>query len=300
MRPTFRSGSHLKLPMTAVPPPTTAPKPFLKWAGGKTQLLSQIAPHFPTEFNHYCEPFTGSAAVYWHLYSLREQGVVHFSDVHLADSNAELVNCYQVVRDEVDALIEQLTQHRQQHQQTYYYQIRAQNTAELSPVARAARLIYLNKTCYNGLYRVNRAGQFNVPMGRYKNPAIFDTTALQSASRALQGVEVVQADFRELLHWAQAGDFIYFDPPYAPLSKTSSFTSYTADAFGEQEQVELAAVLHELDQRGCKVMLSNSWTPAILALYQDFHCLELKASRAINSKASKRGPVSELLALNYP
>jgi DNA adenine methylase len=282
------------------------PKPFLKWAGGKTQLLSQIAPYFPTKFNRYCEPFTGSAAVYWHLYSLRKQGVVQFvapadASVRLADSNTDLINCYQVVRDDVAALIEKLTAHREHHQKDYYYHIRAQTVAELSPVERAARLIYLNKTCYNGLYRVNRAGQFNVPIGRYKNPTIFDAATLQSASHALHGVEIVHADFRELRHWAQAGDFIYFDPPYAPLTKTASFTSYTAVTFGEREQQELAAVFHELDRRGCRLMLSNSWTPAILSLYQkNFHCLEVKASRAINSKASKRGPVSELLVTNYP
>ncbi len=224
---------------------------------------------------------------------------MNFAGTRLADSNAELVNCYQVVRDHVDVLIEQLTCHRQQHQKEYYYHIRAQDTADLSPIDRAARLIYLNKTCYNGLYRVNRAGQFNVPMGRYKNPTIFDATVLQSASLALQGVDIVQADFRELVHWAQPGDFIYFDPPYVPLTKTASFTSYTAVTFGERDQTELAAVFHELDRRGCLLMLSNSWTPAILSLYQNFHCLEVKASRAINSKASKRGPVSELLVTNY-
>lgn len=285
--------------MTAVPPASIAPKPFLKWAGGKTQLLSQIAPHFPAAFNRYGEPFTGSAAVYWRLYSLREQKQASLASARLADSNTELINCYQVVRDDVSGLIEQLTHHRQQHHKDYYYHIRAQQVADLPPVDRAARFIYLNKTCYNGLYRVNRAGQFNVPMGRYQNPAIFDTAALHSASRALQGVAIVQADFRELLDWAQSGDFIYFDPPYAPLSPTASFTSYTPHPFGQREQQELAAVYHELDRRGCLLMLSNSWTPTILDLYGDFHCLELKASRAINSKADKRGQVSEVLVMNY-
>lgn len=285
--------------MTPVPPASIAPKPFLKWAGGKTQLLSQIAPHFPAEFNHYCEPFTGSAAVYWRLYSLREQGRAQFSGARLADSNTELINCYQVVRDDAAGLIEKLTNHRQQHQKDYYYHIRAQQVTDLSPVDRAARFIYLNKTCYNGLYRVNRAGQFNVPMGRYQNPAIFDAAALHSASRALQGVEIAQADFRELLDWAQGGDFIYFDPPYVPLSPTASFTSYTPHPFGEGDQQELADVYRELNRRGCLLMLSNSWTPTILALYRDFHCRELKASRAINSKADKRGLVSEVLVINY-
>jgi len=275
------------------------PKPFLKWAGGKSQLLEQLTPFFPKEFLRYCEPFIGSAAVYWHLFSLREKGIIRFGNSRLTDSNVELINCYRVVRDEVAGLIEKLTIHRKQHEKAYYYQIRALKVNELSPVDRAARFIYLNKTCFNGLYRVNRSGQFNVPIGSYKNPAIFDADELIDASKTLQGVELAVVDFREVLNWAQPGDFIYFDPPYVPVSKTSSFTSYTENPFGEREQRELAAILGELNQRGCKVMLSNSWVDSVLELYKDFNCFELKASRAINSNPDRRGKISELLVTNY-
>jgi DNA adenine methylase len=170
---------------------------------------------------------------------------------------------------------------------------------DLAPVARATRFIYLNKTCFNGLYRVNRAGQFNVPLGRYAHPRIFDEEALRRASRALQSVDMRVADFREVLNWARAGDFIYCDPPYVPASKTANFTSYTAQPFGDAEQQALADLARELDRRGCRVMLSNAWLPATLALYRGFRCVELKAARAINANPARRGQVSELLAINY-
>ncbi len=275
------------------------PKPFLKWAGGKSQLLEQLTPFFPKEFSRYSEPFTGSAAVFWHLFTLREKEAISFNSSRLTDTNSELINCYIVVRDDVKQLIEKLAFHRTQHTKAYYYQIRALKVKELSPIDRAARFIYLNKTCFNGLYRVNRAGQFNVPMGSYKDPTIFDVDELIGASKALEDVELAVADFREILNWAQGNDFIYFDPPYAPVSKTSSFTGYTENPFGEPEQKELATLLRELHQRGCKVMLSNSWVNSILDLYKDFNCIEVKASRAINSNPEKRGKISELLVTNY-
>lgn len=287
------------LPVSETQATRISPKPFLKWAGGKSQLLAQLTPFFPAEFSRYCEPFTGSAAVYWHLFTLREKGALAFKDSRLTDSNAELINCYRIVRDELAELIEKLTFHRRQHGKEYYYQIRALKVDQLSHIERAARFIYLNKTCFNGLYRVNRSGQFNVPMGSYKSPGIFDVDELTNASQALQDTQLAIADFREVLNWAQAGDFIYFDPPYAPVSKTSSFTGYTDSPFGEREQMELTAVLRELNQRGCKVMLSNSWVDSILDLYKDFNCLEVKASRAINSNPEKRGKISELLVTNY-
>ncbi|RME78267.1 MAG: DNA adenine methylase [Chloroflexi bacterium] len=275
------------------------PKPFLKWAGGKTQLLPQLTPFFPRYFERYSEPFTGGAAVYWQLFTLRKQGLIQFKTARLTDANAELINCYVAVRDNVDELIVLLTRHRERHSKDYYYSIRSLQVENLSPVERAARFIYLNKTCYNGLYRVNRSGQFNVPMGSYVNPRVFEEAELKSASFALQGVELKTADFREVLSWAQAGDFIYFDPPYAPLSKTSSFTSYTETPFGEEEQQALASVFRELDHRGCKLMLSNSWVDDTLALYKDFNCIAVKASRAINSNPEGRGKIRELLVLNY-
>ena len=274
-------------------------KPFLKWAGGKSRLLSQLTPFFPRQFERYCEPFTGSAAVYWQLFNLRERWKVSFDGVRLADSNAELINCYAVARDCVEPLIERLTAYRKEHDNITYYKTRNLRVSALTPIERAARFIYLNKTCYNGLYRVNRDGQFNVPIGSYKNPSIFDAQELRKVSRALQGVEIQQTDFRNTLNWAKKGDFIYFDPPYAPLSKTANFTSYTEHPFGETEQQELAEIFCQLDKRGCKLMLSNSFVHAIAALYKNFQLIEVKAARAINSNPEKRGKISELLVINY-
>lgn len=275
------------------------PKPFLKWAGGKSQLIDQLTDLFPKGFSRYCEPFAGSAAVYWHIFSLREKGKLNFTSARITDSNAELINTYRVVRDDVKALIELLLAHRKNHNKEYYYQIRSLRPVRLTDIERAARFIYLNKTCFNGLYRVNRSGQFNVPMGSYKDPAIFDVDELVTASQALQEVELATCDFQDTLNWAQAGDFIYFDPPYAPVSKTSSFTSYTEKSFGEREQIELATLFRQLDSRSCKVMLSNSWVKPVLDLYKDFTCIEVKASRAINSNPEKRGKISELVVINY-
>ncbi|MEN9214866.1 MAG: DNA adenine methylase [Gloeomargarita sp. DG02_3_bins_56] len=274
-------------------------KPFLKWAGGKSQLLPQISPHLPRQFNTYGEPFMGSAALYFHLCYRQKRGETDWPLSRLSDMNAELVNCYQVVRDRLQELVALLTLHRQHHSRDYYYSIRNWQPEELDPVERAARLIYLNKTCYNGLYRVNRAGKFNVPIGRYRNPRIFDAAQLQAVSLALQNVVLEVAEFSHVLGWAKAGDLIYLDPPYVPRSPTANFTGYTHQEFDMQAQVRLAKVYRQLDQRGCYVILSNSWSETVLDLYRGFRCLELKATRMINSKADQRGYVSEVLVLNY-
>jgi DNA adenine methylase len=252
--------------------------------------MPEIAKRFPArdQIRRYFEPFLGGAAVFFHL------GHPHS---FLSDSNRDLVELYQVVQQDVEGLIELLRIHR--NDRDYYYQIRSQDPAALAPSQRAARLIYLNKTCFNGLYRVNSRGQFNVPFGRHKNPAICDADGLRAASAALQYAELSVRDFESVLDGAQAGDFIYFDPPYQPINKTSSFTSYTAGKFGEEEQRRLAAVYSQLAERGCFVMLSNSDTPLIRGLYGKFHIHEIQASRAINSKPEGRGKITELLILNY-
>ena len=277
------------------------PKPFLKWAGGKTQLLDQFTPLYPREFVAYHEPFVGSGAVYFHLNSLKLKGTLNgsMSRIYLTDRNDELVNCYRVVQDSVDEVIKVLTKHKRRHSAEYYYQVRSQPPAHLNRVERAARLIYLNKTCFNGLYRVNRDGQFNVPMGRDKNPTILDEGRLRSVSLALQAVQIRYASFKEVVNTAKAGDFIYFDPPYHPLNKTSNFTSYTENNFGEAEQRELADVFRQLDRQGCQVMLSNSSSPFVSRLYAEFKRQRVKASRLINAQAQKRGKISELVILNY-
>lgn len=276
-------------------------KPFLKWAGGKTQLLSQLQPLFPREFAGYHEPFVGSAAVFFHLYNLKQCGELKASmkRVSLTDSNEELINCYRAVRDGVDGVIGWLEEHKAAHNARYYYTLRKQNPANMGDVERAARLIYLNKTCYNGLYRVNSRGQFNVPVGRYKNPGIFDPGELRAASRALDGVTIETADFHAALKRARRGDFVYFDPPYFPLSKTASFTGYTQNHFGKFQHESLALVFRALDEKGCRVMLNNSWTPFTRQLYAGFKCVELRALRSINSKAHKRGKISEMVVVNH-
>ncbi|MCS7225520.1 MAG: DNA adenine methylase [Gloeomargarita sp. SKYB31] len=276
-----------------------APQPFLKWAGGKSQLLPQMTPFLPKHFQNYHEPFLGGAALFWHLFDLRRRGEITFQDSYLSDANPELINCYLQVRDDVANLITELAQLRNNHCPETYYRVRDLEVKRLTPLQRAARFIYLNKTCYNGLYRVNRDGKFNVPMGRYHNPRIFDEEQLRQNSQALQSAHIECRDFRTVLERAQPGDFVYFDPPYAPLSPTSNFTSYTAGEFGVAAQRELAEVFRQLDRRGCYVMLSNSWCDFTLALYRDFHCVELKATRAINSQPSGRGKISELLVCNY-
>ncbi len=241
----------------------------------------------------------GSAALYFHLWDRQHQGEIRWQSSRLSDINAELVNCYQVVRDQVQELMVALTQHRTHHDRAYYYHIRNRDPQALDRVQRAAQLIYLNKTCYNGLYRVNRTGKFNVPMGRYRNPSIFDPDQLQQASLALQNAVIEVADFTQVLSWAQAGDLIYFDPPYVPASATANFTSYTRQPFDMPAQQALAAVYRQLHQRGCYVLLSNSWSASVLALYQGFRWVELHATRMINSHPGKRGRVPEILVLNF-
>ncbi len=275
-------------------------KPFLKWAGGKSQLLAQLAPLFPRQFNGYHEPFVGSAAVFFCLYNLKQRGEVKGSmkRASLTDSNEDLINCYRAVRDGVGGVIEWLVEHKRSHSPKYYYAVRSQNPRNMGDVERAARLIYLNKTCYNGLYRVNRKGQFNVPMGRYTNPSIFVPDELRAASRALQEVEIEVADFRNVLKRARRGDFVYFDPPYYPLSKTAHFAEFTSDPFGDFDHKSLALLFTALDEKGCTLMLTNSWTDFTCDLYKCFSRLEVKGRRLINSATNNRGQISQMVVLN--
>ncbi|MFN8487036.1 MAG: DNA adenine methylase [Caldilineaceae bacterium] len=273
-------------------------KPFLKWAGGKQQLLNQFTSYLPGQIDRYIEPFTGGGALFFHLWNthrITEQ-------IFLFDNNADLITTYRAVRDHVDAVIEQLTIHQHFHNREYYYHIRGLDRCkdvDLNDIEKAARMIYLNRTCYNGLYRVNRRGEFNVPMGSYVDPQILYEETLYNASAALQGVELKTQDFRDVLETAQAGDFIYFDPPYDPVSKTASFTGYTAGSFGDADQQALAQVFATLTQKGCRCMLSNSYTPFILDLYREFQIKTVLASRAINSNGNARGAIKEVIILNY-
>lgn len=273
-------------------------KSFLKWAGGKQQLLGNFERYFPRTFCNYYEPFLGSGAVYFHLWNNKS-----ISDkAYLFDNNAELINTYRVVRDNVDKLIEILANHERLHSRKYYYKIRALDRnyiANLSDVEKAARTIYLNRTCYNGLYRVNSKGQFNVPIGSYKNPKVLHESTLRAAFAALQGVYLETRDYQTILDLAERGDFIYLDPPYNPISKTASFTSYTANGFREKDQRKLADVFTKLSEKGCLCMLSNSFTPFMLDLYRGFRIETVLAIRAINSDANGRGAINEIVVLNY-
>lgn len=269
---------------------TRSAGPILKWAGGKNALIAQFTPHFPPagSFRRYFEPFLGGAAVFFHLQPRHS---------FLFDLNPHLIEVYRILRDDVEGLIKALSVHYNDHD--YFYKVRAYDPATLSPVERAARFIFLNRTCYNGLYRVNRRGQFNVPFGGYRNPTICDASRLRAASAALQGLHLEVADFEIVLELAQGGDLIYFDPPYEPLSATSSFTSYTHNGFTNADQRRLAEMYCSLDGRGCFLMLSNSNTPLIHELYDGFHKHEISARRAINSKADGRGAIKELLVTNF-
>jgi DNA adenine methylase len=269
--------------------PLVYPRPFLKWAGGKGQLISQYIPYFPPRFTSYYEPFLGGGAIFFYLQPTRSV---------LMDINPGLVNVFSCVRDRVEELIECLRQHRDRHSQEYYYQIRSHTFG--CPVEQAARLIYLNKTCFNGLYRENSKGQFNVPMGTYKNPAIFDPTLLRSASQVLQQARIEVQPFEAVLEYAHTrADFVYFDPPYHPISATSKFTSYNRYSFQEQDQIRLRDTFVTLANRGVCVMLSNSDCPFIRDLYKDFTIHTIYAARSINSNAGKRGKISEVLVTCY-
>jgi DNA adenine methylase len=275
-------------------------RPFVKWAGGKRKLLELYQPFFPPIFKHYFEPFVGGGAV---LFGLLER--YPSMRATIMDTNAELMNAYRVVKTEVETLSELLAQHKQYHSKEFYYKVRAWDQdvdgfAKLSDAQRAARLIYLNKTCFNGLYRVNSHGFYNVPFGRYKAPPIHDPENLRNVSRILQNVEITTSSFECILELAQKGDFIYFDPPYQPLSSTANFTSYTSNNFDEHSQQKLRDVFKTLDQRGCFVALSNSTNNFIQKLYLDMEGIKIKevlAPRAINRDINKRGKIPEILIL---
>jgi DNA adenine methylase len=268
-------------------------RPFIKWAGGKTQLLSQLMPFYPPKgtVERYVEPFLGSGAVYFHF-----KAMVEPKHALLWDNNRELIDSFKAVKDEVGQVIKQLEKYRKQHCKDFFLAMREKTPTSLA--GKAARLIYLNKTCFNGLYRVNSRGVFNVPFGRYKNPGIFNETWLRQASKQLQGAKIEARDFRLLQLDAKKGDFVYFDPPYHPRSSTSFFTSYTRDSFGVEDQKALADVYRALDKKGCLLMLSNSDTPLIRELYKDFDIREVSARRNINSRVDRRGKINELVVLN--
>jgi DNA adenine methylase len=265
------------------------PRPFLKWVGGKGQLLSQLWPMLPGQFGRYIEPFLGGAALF---FALRPARAV------LSDVNEELIDCYRSVRDDVDGVIAALGKHR--HDRDHFYAVRGLDPSALPLPERAARTIFLNRTGFNGLYRVNSSGRFNVPFGSHRNPTICDEANLRACSLALRGVRLEVRDFGKVARSARRGDLVYFDPPYAPVSSTSDFTAYAAGGFGWEQQERLAAVFGRLARRGVQVLMSNSDVPTLHALYEGFPLRVVHAARAINSVASKRGRVREIVVRGYP
>jgi DNA adenine methylase len=272
-------------------------QPFLKWAGGKRQLLEVLKQFVPVNYTDYYEPFIGAGAL---LFFLQPKRAV------INDINGELVNTYRILRDYPEELFNLCEDHRKNNSKNYYYSIRNIDREidfnYKSPLERAARIIYLNKTCFNGLYRVNRLGHFNVPYGSYVNPTILNFELLLGVSNYLRRCQltILEGDYTQAVKNAAEGAFIYFDPPYQPLSNTSSFTSYSVAGFGEREQRRLKSVCDELDARGCQILLSNSDTPFIRELYKDsrYEIAKVQAIRTINVVSSKRGKISELLIHN--
>ena len=267
-------------------------KPFVKWAGGKTKLLLELIQRLPPSFNAYYEPFVGGGALY---FKLQPKKAV------LSDRNFELVNCYKAIRDFPEDLIDDLRTHR--YAKDYYYNLRDADRDDSflawSNTRRSSRFIYLNKTCFNGLYRVNQKGFFNVPIGRYKNPTICDVDNLLACSEVLQNTTIEARDYLTIEVEANSGDFVYFDPPYYPITDTSNFTTYTPGGFNVRDQMNLAESCINLSKKGVKFMLSNSDCPFILDLYKGFNIDRVQAPRSINSKGNGRKNVSELIIRNY-
>ncbi|HEX7838814.1 MAG TPA: DNA adenine methylase [Kofleriaceae bacterium] len=269
--------------------PDSIAAPVVKWVGGKTKLLPALLARMPVRFARYYEPFAGGAALFFRVAPDRAV---------LADSNPDLIGLYTCLTGDVAGVIKKLEHHRTAHCEAHYYATRTRwNDREQSwsSADRAATFIYLNKTCFNGLWRVNRAGAFNVPIGRYTDPPICVPDALRAASALLARAILHCGDYRTAVADARRGDFVYFDPPYDPVAPTANFTSYTAVAFGADHQRELADTARALVGRGCQVMLSNSDTPFIRSLYKGFHIDRVKCTRAINSNAAKRGEVDEVI-----
>ncbi|MCS7014707.1 MAG: DNA adenine methylase [Gemmatales bacterium] len=271
------------------------PRPFLKWAGGKGRITHRLVAAKPRCFFTYHEPFLGSGALFFHLY--REKLIRH---AVLSDINAELIDTYQAIRDHFNEVIRLLRDYP--YSKEFYYEIRQKDPQTLTLPERAARMIYLNKTGYNGLYRVNSAGKFNVPFGRHRRPRYFDPENLRAVSQALQEVTLLCTSFETVLDRSQPGDWIYFDPPYVPLSRTANFTEYSAHGFGQAQQQMLRSICIELTKRGIYITLSNSDTSYVRNLYSmpEFTIDSVFVGRAINCQGTKRRKVSELIITNYP
>ncbi|MBN2495304.1 MAG: DNA adenine methylase [Deltaproteobacteria bacterium] len=281
--------------------PEREARPFLKWAGGKRQLVPKLRKLAPARFGTYFEPFLGGGALF---FALVGDGRIQKHKAVLSDINAELVKTYEAIRDDVEAVIARLHEHDRQFKMPaegldadYYYKVRASSPRLVA--TRAARMIFLNRTCFNGLYRVNARGQFNVPLGRYKNPTICDPDNLKAVARALEKAQLREQGYESVLERAARGDLVYFDPPYVPVSATAKFVSYGKDGFDMQDQERLAGVFRALAEKGVQVMLSNSDTPAVRRMYRGFRLERVEARRSVNSRKDRRGPVGELVVMSW-
>ncbi len=271
-------------------------QPFTKWTGGKRQLLPVIRELMPKKYNRYFEPFVGGGALFFDLAP---------KDAVINDFNAELINCYQQIKDNPQELIEILKVHQEYNSKEYYLDLRSVDRDEridmMSEVQRAARILYMLRVDFNGLYRVNSKNQFNVPYGRYKNPKIVDENLVSAISTYLNNnqIEIKKGDFEKAVLDVQPGDFVYFDPPYIPLSETSAFTSYTHEGFSYDDQVRLRDTFKKLNDAGAYVMLSNSSSFLVEELYRDFNIHYVEATRTNGAKSSSRGKISEIIVTNY-
>lgn len=271
--------------------------PIVKWVGGKRQLLTEIMPLVNKKCSTYVEPFIGGGAVF---FDLQPQKAI------INDYNIELVNVYTTVRDYPEELINKLEEHNEQNSEDYFYELRALDRtieyADMSDIDKAARIIYLNKTCYNGLFRVNAAGQFNSPYGKYKNPNIVNAATVRAMSKYLHSpnITIKQGDYRDALKGLRKGAFVYLDPPYMPISTSSSFTGYTENGFSYREQVALRDECNKLKEKGISFLQSNSDCPEIRELYSEYEIRTVQAKRSINSNANKRGEISEVLIYYVP
>ncbi|MDD3085252.1 MAG: DNA adenine methylase [Candidatus ainarchaeum sp.] len=282
-------------------------KPFVKWAGGKNQLLKEISNEFPKEINNYYEPFVGGGAVLFYILERYKP-----KKVLISDTNEELINAYLMIKKNANELMIQLDKYKKKHSEKFYYSLRGLETPttkklglvlsdfkyKLDDIERAAKFIYLNKTCFNGLYRVNRDNKFNVPMGKYKNPEVYNKKNILELSKLLQNVDIKVMSFEEIIKYPKEKDFIYFDPPYDQLNE-SSFTSYTCIDFTRKDQVKLKEVFDKLNKKGCLILESNSSTKFMKELYRGYKIKEVLAKRLINCDGTKRNDVKEILIKNY-
>ncbi|MGT2800115.1 DNA adenine methylase [Streptococcus marmotae] len=271
-------------------------QPFTKWTGGKRQLLPIIKSLMPESYKNYFEPFIGGGALFFDLAP---------KTAYINDFNSELINCYQQIKNNPEQLIDLLTNHKENNSKEYYLDLRSVDRDgridKMSTTERAARIMYMLRVDFNGLYRVNSKNQFNVPYGRYKNPRIVDADLILAISKYLNtnDIHILNEDFEDAVQNVDSGDFVYFDPPYIPLSETSAFTSYTHEGFSYKDQVRLRNTFKMLSEKGAFVMLSNSSSPLVEELYQDFHIHTVEAIRTNGAKTSSRGKISEIIVTNY-